>query len=255
MRTLESVGATRAMSSRTRPIAGLSPIISPLSPYSRRSVFASRRTCRSSRAELSASNTPSGLSGFSRKLNAPSFVARTASDRPARPLIITTGTSGSFSRSLASVAIPSISPGIMRSSRSTSGSFSSARWRPVAPSCASRTSYPSAPRSAPTIRRIFGSSSTISTLGIATLCVCRQRPWLRHDLCEIALRLRDALHLDRHRLDGLLDSLESILDICRERRRHRGSIHEASRECLQQRNAQCDDGNRYEERLDDLDDL
>ena len=82
MSTRESLGATRAISSRTRANAGLSPIISPLRPYSRRSDFASRRSCRSSSAELRARRTPSGLRGFSRKLNAPSFVARTANIVP-----------------------------------------------------------------------------------------------------------------------------------------------------------------------------
>ncbi len=128
------------MSARTWRMPGLSPTISPLRPRSARSVRASRRAWRSSSADDSASSTLSGLSGFSRKLNAPSFVAFTASLSPARPLIMMTGTSGSDSRTRASVAIPSNSPGIIRSSSSASGSASSARDKPPAPSCASRTS-------------------------------------------------------------------------------------------------------------------
>jgi hypothetical protein len=99
------------------------------------------------------------VSGFSRKWNAPSFVARTASLNPARPLIITTGTSGDFSRSRVNVPMPSSSPGIMRSRRMASGSSSSASAAPLAPSAASRTVNPSAASSAPTMRRMFGSSS------------------------------------------------------------------------------------------------
>jgi hypothetical protein len=73
-------------------------------------------------------------------LNAPSFVAFTASLSPALPLIMITGTSGALSRSRASVPSPSSSPGIMRSSSTTSGMLSEARANPVAPSAASRTS-------------------------------------------------------------------------------------------------------------------
>ena len=126
--------------SRTRRIAGLSPIISPARPRSARSALASRFACRSSIAEPSARSTPSGVSGFSRKLNAPSFVARTASLSPARPLIMTMGNSGSRSRRRPSTPMPSRSPGIMRSTSATSGSSSSACATPLGPSAASRTS-------------------------------------------------------------------------------------------------------------------
>jgi hypothetical protein len=63
--------------------------------------------------------------------------------------------------------MPSMSPGIMRSSITTSGSLSLARNTPLAPSDASRTSYPSAASSAPTMRRMFASSSIMRTLLIA----------------------------------------------------------------------------------------
>src|SRR6185312_14344513 len=76
-----------------------------------------------------------------------------------RPLIITTGTSGSCSRSRLSVAIPSSSPGIMRSSRIASGSRSAANPAPWTPELASRVVYPSPTSSADTIRRRLGSSS------------------------------------------------------------------------------------------------
>ncbi len=116
---------------------------------------------------INASNTVSGDNGFSRKLNAPSLVARTASLSPARPLIMMTGSSGSRSRNLARVANPSSAPGIIRSNNTASGTPSAAAATPEAPSGASRTSYPSPTSSAASIRRIFGSSSTISTDAIS----------------------------------------------------------------------------------------
>ena len=138
--TRASLGATRAISSRTFAIAGLSPTSPPTRPRSSRNVRAARRVCRSSSAEPSARIVPSGVSGFSRKVNAPSRVAFTASLNPARPLIITTGNSGNRSRNFASVSMPSVSFGIIRSSSTTSGSASSARANAACPSGASRTS-------------------------------------------------------------------------------------------------------------------
>ena len=166
--TPESLGATRAMSSATRRIGILEPTSGPPSPSSSRSVLAAARAWRSSKAAEMASSTDSGDNGFSRKLNAPSFVARTASLSPARPLIMMTGRSASLSRSWASVARPSSGPGILRSSSTTSGAASFATATAATPLGASRTSCPSATSSAPTMRRIFCSSSTIRTDAIKT---------------------------------------------------------------------------------------
>src|SRR3954469_2197474 len=164
-----SDGATRAIICRTAFIAALVPTICPPKPSSALSCRATRRVCRSSRADDTASSTPSGVSGFSRKLKAPSFVAFTASARPARPLIMITGKSGATSRSRASVAMPSSSPGIIRSSSATSGSPSVTRATASTPLGVSATSYPSPASSAPTILRMFGSSSAMRTVGTYVL--------------------------------------------------------------------------------------
>src|SRR6267378_178642 len=81
MSTRASVGATRAIICRTVSIALLLPTICPPNPNSARNARATRRVCRSSNADDTARRTPSGVSGFSRKLNAPSFVALTGEQR------------------------------------------------------------------------------------------------------------------------------------------------------------------------------
>src|SRR5687768_11176756 len=225
IKTRASLAETLSISSRTAAICGLSPTMSPANPSSSRSSRATLRDCRSSSAAPIAKSTPSGVNGFSRKLTAPSFVALTASLSPARPLIIITARSGCAILNRARAAMPSSSPGIIRSSSTTSGSSSAAFATPSAPLGASRTSYPSAERSAPTMRRIFGSSSTIRTLG--TLWVrrtCRRRrsrrqcgrvPNFGQKLRRKALAFRYPLDFDGYGIDRLFHSLETIHHLAR----------------------------------------
>ncbi len=96
------------------------------------------RARRSSTAPFTVASTDSGVSGFSMKWNAPSRVASTASWSVARPLIITTGTSGRRSASCRSAVSPSVR-GMARSRSTTSGSSVTARSTPAPPSSASAT--------------------------------------------------------------------------------------------------------------------
>ncbi len=121
MRTRASVGPTRAISARTSAICGELPTSVAVGPSASRSACASARAFASWSAERSASSVASGASGFSRKWNAPSFVARTASCRPARPLIMITGSPGASTVRRSSVASPSGPPGIERSRSTASG--------------------------------------------------------------------------------------------------------------------------------------
>src|ERR1035437_3516152 len=156
-----------------------------------------------------------------------------------------TGSSGKRSRSRSSTAIPSIAPGIMRSSSTRSGSKSSARARPPAPSAASRTSNPSEVSSALTIRRMFGSSSMIRTDGITrrkpeagsrksedrTSTLRASSMLHRRKLRELtavgqyprdeSLAFGNPLDFDRDALYRALDAFEALGDVGRNRgRRH-----------------------------------
>src|SRR5687767_13509020 len=132
---------------------------------------------------------------------------------------MTTGTSGTFSRSRVSVPMPSISPGIMRSRRMASGSSSMALAAPAAPSAASRTVNPSAESSAPTMRRMFGSSSMIRIVdmplhspgGLPAASLRAARRALGQELGHEALPFAEPLHLTRHGLDGALESGHALL--------------------------------------------
>src|SRR5262249_23598637 len=82
--------------------------------------------------------------------------------------------------------------------------------------------------SAPTMRRMFGSSSTIRTLGTVRSRLRRRRvgAWqtlehlllLHHELRREPVGFGDALDCYCHRVDGLLDPLEPRRDLRRWRR-------------------------------------
>ena len=99
--------AARAICSSSRLIAPLSPTKSPVVP----AAFRNARASASARSKRSAVSTvmrsASVLSGFSRKLSAPSRVARTAVSIVACPLIMMTGTSTFAARRRCSKSTPS----------------------------------------------------------------------------------------------------------------------------------------------------
>ena len=166
MSTRAPVGATRAISARSSSIARLTPTSGSLCPSASCRRRFSARVRASSSAPRIATSSPSGVSGFSRNWNAPSFVARTASVRLALPLIITTGTSGATRFSCSSVASPSGPPGIIRSSSTASGALRSTAASAAVPFPASAVSKPSDCSSAPTILRMLASSSTSRMRGL-----------------------------------------------------------------------------------------
>src|SRR2546425_331178 len=149
MSTRASFGATRAINARSSSIARLTPTSGSLGPSASCRRRFSARVRASSSAPRIATSSPSGVTGFSRNWNAPSFVARTASVRLALPLIITTGTSGATRFSCSSVASPSGPPGIIRSSSTASGAPRSTAASAAVPLLASAGSKPSDCSSAP----------------------------------------------------------------------------------------------------------
>ena len=167
--TRDSVGATRAINARSSSIATLVPMSGSSWPSCSCSRLFSASVRPTASALRNATSTPSGVSGFSRNWNAPSLVARTASERLALPLIITTGMCGARLRICSSVASPSGPGGISKSSSTTSGASSMTRVSAALPSGASIVSKPSDCSNAPTMRRIFASSSTSRTRGLMFL--------------------------------------------------------------------------------------
>ena len=159
--TRASVWATWAINWRSRSIGALDPTRVGWGPSAARRARFSAWVRTSVSAERSATSSDSGASGFSRNWNAPICTARTASASCALPLIMITGMSRSPARICSNVARPSGPGGIIRSSRMMSGWTSGMASNPALPFGASDTSNPSDLSSAPTIRRMLFSSSTI----------------------------------------------------------------------------------------------
>src|SRR5215831_7780923 len=115
---------------------------------------------------------------------------------------------------------------------------------------------------APTMRRMFGSSSTIRTLGIVRSglrrrCVGARQALedlllLRHELRREALGFGDALDFDRHRVDGLLDSFEPRRDLRRWRRRKLRAALKSLADHPNERYPEGDDPDHEEERRGDV---
>ena len=159
--TRASVSATCSIAWRTRSIAREVPTRVGCGPSWARSARFSAWVRTRVSAERTATSSDSGASGFSRNWNAPLCTARTASESWALPLIMITGMSASVVRIFSRVARPSGPGGIIRSRRIRSGFASGRARRPALPLGASATSNPSDLRRAPTIRRMFASSSMI----------------------------------------------------------------------------------------------
>ncbi len=160
--TVALVGAARATASWTSPRAGEEPIIRLLPSVDILRVRFSSRSRRCSMALRRTSSTRSRSSGFSMKSNAPSRVASTAVAIVPCPEIITTGRSGSLSRSLPSTSRPSMR-GILMSSSTTSGRSASTTDSASGPVAASRSCMPSYSRIILREARISCSSSATRT--------------------------------------------------------------------------------------------
>src|SRR5689334_637387 len=100
------------------------------------------------------------------------------------------------------------------------------------------------------MRRIFGSSSTMRTLGISATAAARQRTRFGHQLREISLRLGDPLDLDRDRFDRLLDAFESVFHVGWYWRHDRRPVDQPSRKSADYRNAKRDHRDRDENGFD-----
>jgi hypothetical protein len=138
--TRASVGATRSISSRTASIAALRPP-SRSSPPAPRAARGSARAPGAAPAPSAASAArPRGVSGFSMKWKAPSLVARTASESVARPLIMTTGSSGAASRIRGSTSSPFSRRHVQVHQHRVR--LAAASRQPAAPGPASRTGSP-----------------------------------------------------------------------------------------------------------------
>ncbi len=162
IRTRAFVGATRFTVSRMESISGCSPIISVFSP-TRLSSWTFRRASSACARPLRIVSSSRSMSiGFSRKSNAPSFVASTAVPMVPCPEMMMTGSAGCCSLSDPSTSSPSM-PGILTSSSTMSTRSLAARSIAARPSAAVNVLNFSNERSRSRELRMLSSSSTMRT--------------------------------------------------------------------------------------------